>query len=98
MEIADTPEKRRIGLMHRQRLRSNEGMIFIYDRESIQRFWMKNTYINLDLGFFNKDRELVEVQSMDGLTSPHQEKIPSVSSQSPVQFVLEVNKGWFRKK
>lgn len=98
VEVADTDEKRRNGLMHRKGLASNAGMIFVYDKEKTQSFWMKNTYIDLDLGFFNKDRVLVDVQQMDGLSSSSQEDIPRVSSRFPAQFALEVNQGWFQEQ
>ena len=98
VEVADTDEKRRNGLMHRKGLASNAGMIFVYDKEKTQNFWMKNTYIDLDLGFFNKDRVLVDIQQMDGLSSSSQEDIPRVSSRFPAQFALEVNQGWFQEQ
>lgn len=97
VEIADTPEKRRLGLMHRVKLKDNSGMLFIFDRESIQAFWMKNTFIDLDIGFFNKEKALIEIREMRGLHSASQKDIPRISSQFPAQFALEVPKGWFRK-
>ena len=84
--------------MHRTKLKDGSGMLFIFDRESIQTFWMKNTFIDLDIGFFNKEKALIEIQEMKGLHSTAQKDIPKISSQFPAQFALEVPKGWFKKK
>ena len=97
VEIADTPERARLGLMYRTTLKDNSGMFFIFDRESVLTLWMKNTFIDLDIGFFNKERVLIEIQEMKGIHSSSQKNIPSISSQSPVQFALEVPRCWFKK-
>ncbi len=97
VELADTPQKRYLGLMHRNKLEAQSGMLFIFGRESIQNFWMKNTFIDLDIGFFNKKKILVDIQAMKGLRSIAQKKIPKVSSRVPAQFALEVPMGWFKK-
>ena len=97
VEIADTQEKRSQGLMYRKKLPSNAGMLFIFDKESIQNFWMKNTFIDLTIGFFDKSRVLIDMQDMDGVKSILQKDIPRASSKFPAKFALEVNKGWFKK-
>ena len=97
VEIADTPARRRQGLMNRKELPIGSGMLFIFEREFIQKFWMKDTFIDLSIGFFNKDRVLTDIQDMDGIRSIMQKDIPRVSSQFPAQFALEVRKGWFKK-
>ncbi|MEE2774681.1 MAG: DUF192 domain-containing protein [Pseudomonadota bacterium] len=51
VEIADTPKKRHLGLMHREKLALESGMLFIYDKPSNAKFWMKNTVIPLDIAF-----------------------------------------------
>ena len=97
VEVADTQEKRRLGLMNRRELPWDSGMIFIFDKESTQTFWMKNTFIDLSIGFFNKNQVLIDIQDMIGVKSVIQKEIPRVSSQAPAQFALEVNQGWFKK-
>lgn len=91
IEIADTNKKKIKGLMYRRHLPWNSGMLFVYTSERILHFWMKNTYIPLDIGFFNKNKILVTVKNMKPLNET------SVSSEVPVKYALEVNKGWFKK-
>jgi hypothetical protein len=89
-EIASTPEEKRSGLMFRQELPPNQGMLFTYNKPQQVSFWMANTAIPLDVGFFTADGKLQEVRSMKpfDLTSV-------VSKQNNIQYALEVNRGWF---
>ena len=54
VEIADNDKKRARGLMYRKNLEKNMGMLFIYPSEASLNFWMKNTFVDLSIGFFNK--------------------------------------------
>ena len=56
VEVALTPEEHARGLMYRSQLATDAGMMFVFDEPSIQRFWMKNTLIPLDMIFIGKDR------------------------------------------
>ena len=91
VEIAATRESRRTGLMHRQSLKPNEGMLFIFPKPKILRFWMKDTPLSLDIGFFSKDGVLLKYVTMepDGDKTIHQ-------SPKPALYALEMNKGWFK--
>lgn len=88
IEIADTPYERETGLMYRKSLGENQGMLFIYTSEAPRSFYMKNTYIPLDLIFYNKDSVVV---------SFHENAVPltetSIPSNFPAQFILELNAG-----
>ncbi|MCB0413656.1 MAG: DUF192 domain-containing protein [Bdellovibrionales bacterium] len=75
-------------------LKLNQGMLFLFDREKKQNFWMKNTFIDLDLLFFDRKKRLVEWTSMDGLKSVMQNEIPEYASREKAQYVLELTKGW----
>lgn len=55
-ELALTKEETERGLMYRENLLENEGMLFVFDKESIHYFWMKNTFVNLDMLFIGADR------------------------------------------
>lgn len=96
VEIADTPEKQARGLMFRTKLSEGMGMLFIFDIERTQSFWMKNTFIPLDIGYFNKDRVLIDVQQMDPVKSIIEVPKSYISS-APAKYALEVPKGWFKK-
>lgn len=93
VEIADTVALRNKGLMHRESLGVNEGMLFIYNQPDILRFWMKNTYIPLTIGFFNADKVLIQTTDMDVPTSS---ELTLYQSKKPAQYALEVNRNWFK--
>lgn len=96
VEIADTPERQSRGLMYRTKLADGEGMLFMFDEERTQSFWMKNTYVPLDIGFFDRNRKLVDIQRMKPVKSAVE--IPeSYRSESPAQYALEVPQGWFER-
>lgn len=97
VEIADNPEKAARGLMYRTSLKVDEGMLFIFHNEVTRHFWMKNTFIPLSIGFFDKNKKLVDVQEMQPVTSEMQKNIPTYTSKMPAQFVLEMPSGWFKK-
>lgn len=92
IEKADTDYDRQLGLMFRNSLGENEGMLFIFDYESIQSFWMKNTRIPLDIIYINSKKEIVSIYKN---TSPYSES--SLPSSKPAQYVVEVNAGWTTK-
>jgi len=89
LEIADTNEKRSTGMMYRDHLSANSGMLFDFGRKQAMSFWMKNTDIPLDIAFLNDDFKVVEVKSM----APHSTR--SVRSSGNHRYALEVNAGWF---
>ena len=91
VEIADTSEKQALGLMFRDSMPADEGMIFIFPNESPRSFWMKNTRIPLDIMYFDKDLKMVSI-SAD--TQPCRvSRCPSYPSKEPAMYVLELNAG-----
>ena len=93
IEIANTPKARAQGLMGRERLGENAGMLFVYKGDARRFFWMKNTRIPLSLAFIDKSGEVLEIIHLQ----PHKPgtRIPSYTSRHKVRRVLEVNQGWF---
>lgn len=87
-EIADDKEERMKGLMFRTKLEENSGMLFIFENESYQTFWMKNTLIPLDIIFINEDFEIVDVQYA---VSCVRDQCKTYESSKPAKYVLEVN-------
>src|SRR6266403_250102 len=65
VEVADSDETREQGLMGRKELEDTSGMIFIFDQEEPQGFWMKNTIIPLSIGFFDKRGNLFQITDME---------------------------------
>lgn len=91
-EVAADPASRSAGLMFRERLGANEGMLFVFERPSQQCFWMRNTKIPLSIAFIDEQGVVVNIADM----KPHDES--SHCSQKPVRFALEMDQGWFVKR
>jgi uncharacterized membrane protein (UPF0127 family) len=75
--------------MYREKLPDGEGMIFVYERDQILSFWMKNTYIPLSIAFITSDGRIIEIKDM----YPHDTN--SVLSSRSARYALEVPQGWF---
>ena len=92
VEVAALPEERELGLMFRNSLKENEGMLFVFKEGSGQRFWMKNTRIPLDIGYLSTSGVLLEVHK----AKPYDlSGVPSRSQD--IKFVLELNAGGYKK-
>jgi len=92
LELARTPKTRETGLMYRDSLPKGEGMIFVFENPQPQRFWMKNTRIPLDIGYFSADGRLKEVYrgrpfDLSGMPSRAKD----------LQFVVELYEGEFKR-
>ena len=92
IEVADTPEERSIGLMNRESLPADAGMLFDFQADVQVGFWMKNTLIPLSIAFIDKDGVIVHIEDME----PHTRD--SHPAARPAKYALEVNRGWFRKR
>jgi len=92
IEIADNEDKRMTGLMYRDKMDENLGMLFIFPVEEPQAFWMKNCILPLDIIYVNAKREVVSIQKN---TEPYSER--SLPSYKPAQYVVEVNAGYTDK-
>ncbi len=89
VEIADQEEERMQGLMYRYSMKENQGMFFIFPYEEPRSFWMKNTFISLDIIYINKYFEIVSIQKYTQPKSTY-----SLPSEKPAQYVLEVVAGY----
>lgn len=92
IEIAETEQKTQQGLMYRKSMDENKGMLFIFPIAANHAFWMKNTYISLDILFVDKDRNIIKI---------HKNTIPlstkDLPSEGPTMFVVEVVAGYTDK-
>ncbi len=95
-EFAETSEQQEVGLMFREKLQSGEGMLFVFSREEILNFWMKNTLIPLSVGFFDSNKKLIKIRNMVP-ASPMDNSPAIYSSGKPALYALEVPQGWFEK-
>jgi len=91
-EVARNDEQRAIGLMHRDAMAANDGMLFVFERPGTQCFWMKNTRIPLTAAFIDDAGRIVNLVDMKPQT------LDSHCSAKPVRYVLEMNQGWFDKR
>ena len=88
IELADNEYKRSYGLMNREDMNSNSGMLFIWKDRQIRNFWMKNTYFNLDLFFLNNQGEIIEIYKNAKAFDE-----TNIKSKEKVKYVLEMNAG-----
>jgi uncharacterized protein len=93
IEIADNEAETTQGLMYRRSMPDSCGMIFVMPDYEPQKFWMKNTYIPLDIIFLDETKKIVTIQAN---TTPFSEA--GVESYDKAKFVLEVNAGYCKRK
>jgi len=91
VEVARTEEEKSQGLMFRDKLAPDEGMLFIYEREDFLSFWMKNTPLPLSIAFLDQRGKIVDIQDMEPFN------LRTHTSARPALFALEMNQGWFRR-
>jgi uncharacterized membrane protein (UPF0127 family) len=89
LEIADNDYERARGLMDRKTMTDKQAMIFIFDEERPQSFWMKNTHISLDIIYVKANMEVVSIQKN---TQPYSTQ--SLPSEGDAQYVVEVVAGF----
>lgn len=91
VEIADTPETMSRGLMFRDHLPEDHGMLFIWPGQQVVGMWMMNTRIPLSVAFIDRELRIRNIADME----PHSRHVHA--SQGPVRYALEVNRGWFER-
>lgn len=94
VELANTPKLRRQGLAHRQYLRPDRGMLFVFPTSAKIAMWMKGCEIPLDVFFFDQRQLLINFRTMP-VPSPEQpdRNLPSYSSDKPARYALELSAG-----
>lgn len=92
VEVAATFESRIKGLMHREKLGKNDGMLFVFDQVGYHTMWMKNTLIPLSVAFLDSEGKILNITEMQ----PHSEVQHMAAG--PALFALEMNSGWFSER
>lgn len=92
LEIADNEYERQLGLMNRKSMEENQGMLFIFQYERMQSFWMRNTLIPLDILFINKDKEIITIHKNTKTLSTQ-----GYPSTGPAIYVVELLGGFTDK-
>lgn len=93
-EVAATEEQREQGLMYREKMPANAGMLFVFGNPSTQCMWMKNTPLPLSVAFIDASGKIVNIEDMQAHTLDSHCSTKTV----PVRYALEMNLGWFRQK
>ncbi len=93
-EQADSPEQRAFGLMFRESLGEDEGMVFLFFEEHQGGFYMKNTLIPLSIAFFDREGEIVDILDMDPCEA---DPCEVYTPDEPYEGALEVNQGAFEE-
>ncbi|MCK4592073.1 DUF192 domain-containing protein [Candidatus Parcubacteria bacterium] len=89
VEIADTEQKREIGLMNKENLAMSNGMLFIFEKEGIYKFWMKNTLIPLDIVWIDKNNEIIFIK--ENAEPCKVEQCELFGPNEKAKYVLEIN-------
>jgi uncharacterized membrane protein (UPF0127 family) len=92
VEVANTPDTRRTGLMFRDSLPENQGMLFLYEAEDRHAMWMKNTLLPLSVAFIDRTGRILNIEDMQPQTED------THMAAAAAAYSLEMNQGWFRKR
>jgi uncharacterized protein len=91
VEIVDTPETRAQGLMFRERLDADHGMLFVFPTDQQLGFWMKNTLVPLSIAFLDRNYGILNIADMEPLS----ERVHA--SAGAARYALELEQGWFAR-
>ena len=92
VEVAENDAQRTKGLMFREKMGANDGMLFIFEEPAYQSMWMKNTLIPLSVAFVDRDGVILNIRDMQ----PH--SLDSHMAAGPARYAVETNVGWFKAK
>ena len=92
LEVSQTSAERELGLMYRESIQYNEGMLFIFEQSARHRFWMKNTLIPLDILWLNEDKEIIHFETA---TPCYSEPCDIYGPEQESLYVVELPAGSF---
>ncbi len=93
VELANTENTRALGLMYREQMAADEGMLFVFPDAQVRAFWMKNTLIPLDILYFDQNKKLVSISENTPPCRNTTTRCPNYPSTMPAKYVLEINAG-----
>jgi uncharacterized membrane protein (UPF0127 family) len=92
VEVAASDPEREKGLMYRQQLGRNDGMLFVFDEAAYHAMWMKNTLIPLSVAFVDREGVILNILDMEPQT------LDSHQAAGPAVYAIETNKGWYAER
>jgi len=92
VEVVATDAERQKGLMFREKLGRNDGMLFVFDEPAYHSMWMKNTLIPLSVAFVDAKGEILNILDLE----PH--SLETRMSAGPASYAIETNRGWFAER
>lgn len=98
LELARSVQEHELGLMYRDYLPPDDGMLFIYTAQSTEGYWMYHTLIPLSIAWIARDGTIVDIQDMPRLDNPDDQQLAAqfvYNPAAPYWYALEVNEGWF---
>ncbi len=91
-EVADNEARRKQGLMYREKMAPNQGMLFVFEGKAVHCFWMRNTLIPLSIAFLEDDGTIVNIADMQPQSDD------SHCPKTEIRYALEMNQGWFKQR
>jgi uncharacterized membrane protein (UPF0127 family) len=98
LRLARTPREHQVGLMEREYLPPDSGMLFVYQAPAREGYWMSKTLISLSIAWLDRDGTIVDIQDMPRLNNPYDDQEAARHIYNPsgaYWYALEVNMGWF---
>ncbi|WP_231186899.1 DUF192 domain-containing protein [Haladaptatus sp. DYF46] len=94
LEVANSAGERERGLMYRESLAKNHGMVFVFEDPAVQSFWMKNTLIPLDMVFVSENGTVLNVAHADTQPNASDSELRSYQSDGDAKYVVEMRQGF----
>jgi uncharacterized membrane protein (UPF0127 family) len=94
LRVADESDERTRGLMYRQSLANRSGMVFVYDDPSTRTFWMKNTYVDLDIIYVAANGTVLNVEHAQAQPHAPDSEVDRYNSDGPAKYVVELPRGF----
>ena len=91
-EVAATDQNRQLGLMNRQAMPQQRGMLFVFTQANTHCMWMRNTFLPLSVAFIDGDGVIVNIEDMQPQTEDNH------CARKPARYALEMNRGWFAQR
>ena len=91
-EVAANDRHRQVGLMNRQAMPPQRGMLFVFSHENTHCMWMRNTFIPLSVAFIDADGVIINIEDMQPQTEDNH------CARKPARYALEMNRGWFAQR